>query len=60
MLIESFALYTINFLPFIVPWAAGSSVAGIFLPILTNVQVCALSLPDSSHLVTPLSNRSLQ
>ena len=45
MLIESFALYTINFLPFIVPWAAGSSVAGIFLPILTNVQVCALSLP---------------
>ena len=37
--VESFALYAINFLLFIVPWSAGSSAMYIFFPILVESQV---------------------
>ena len=47
MLVESFALYAVNFLLFIVPWATGSSVWAIFSPILADVQVRVLCLPGS-------------
>ena len=47
MLIESFALYAVNFLLFIVPWAASSTVSGIFFPILADVQVRVCSFPGS-------------
>ena len=60
MLIESFALYAINFLLFIALWATGSSVAYIFLPILANVQVCVFLFPVHYNLVTLLLNWSRQ
>jgi len=40
MLIESSALYAVNSLLFIGPWAAGNHAADIFLPILAETQVC--------------------
>ena len=40
MLVESSALYAVSFLLFIVPWAADSTVSGIFFPILADIQVC--------------------
>ena len=39
MLIESSALYAVNSLLFIGPWAAGNHAADIFLPILAETQV---------------------
>ena len=42
ILIETSALYTLNSLLVIGPWAAGSWVADIFLPILAQTQVCAV------------------
>ena len=39
MLIESSALYAVSSILFIAPWAVGSWVADIFLPILANTQV---------------------
>jgi hypothetical protein len=42
MLIESFALYTVNFLLFIGTWSAKSSFVYTFFPILVETQVRAL------------------
>ena len=42
IIIESCGLYAINSLLFVVPWAIGSYVAGIFLPILGQIQVRAV------------------
>jgi len=41
MLVESSALYTVSSLLVIVFWAAGSTVAEIFFPVLAEVQVRA-------------------
>lgn len=41
LLIESSTLYAIFSLLFIGPYAAGSHLSNVFLPILTQVQVCA-------------------
>ena len=52
MLIESCALYAVNSLLFIIPWAAGGSwVAVVFLPLLAEIQVCPdfMSPIDFSH-----------
>jgi hypothetical protein len=45
MLIESSALYAVNSLLFIGPWAATSHAADLFLPILAETQVRALTRP---------------
>ena len=45
MLIESSALYAVNSLLFIGPWAAQSQVADIFLPILAETQVRTCLFP---------------
>ena len=42
MLIESYALYAIAFLLYIVPWALGSMVVTLFSPIIGPAQVCAV------------------
>ena len=52
MLIESCALYAVNSLLFIIPWAAGGNwVAVVFLPLLGEIQVSLVfaSSPLSSH-----------
>ena len=41
MFVESCALYAVNSLLFIVPWATGYYTEGIFLPILSETQVRA-------------------
>ena len=41
ILIESCALYAINFLVFIGCWAANNNASTIFFPILVGTQVCA-------------------
>ena len=38
-LIESYALYTVTFLLFLGPWAAGNPIAGVFFSTLIEVQV---------------------
>ena len=55
VLVESSALYALSFLLFIVPWAAGSTVSVIFLPILANVQV-RVFCPTRHNTGSPLSN----
>ena len=42
MFIESYALYAIAFLLYIVPWALGSHVATLFAPFIGPAQVCAV------------------
>ena len=42
MLIESYALYVVTFLIYVVPWEAGSPVTLLFCRILGPVQVCAI------------------
>ena len=44
MLVESSALYAVNQLLFIIPFAIGSSVASIFSAVLGEIQVRAASL----------------
>lgn len=39
VLVESYALYAISFLLYLVTWAANSSFLFVFLPVLTAVQV---------------------
>ena len=39
MIVESYALYAVNFLLFIGPWGANSYIANIFFPILIQTQV---------------------
>jgi hypothetical protein len=39
MLVESSALYTVNYLLFIVPWGVGNPLRGLFFPILAETQV---------------------
>lgn len=46
MLVESCALYAVTSLLFVVPWSVKSHVADIFLPILAEIQVSAVSTPD--------------
>lgn len=41
LLIESFSIYAVSFVLYIVPWAASSSVANIFFPPLAGMQVRA-------------------
>ena len=42
MFIESYALYAIAFLLYIVPWALGSVVVTLFAPVIGPAQVCAV------------------
>lgn len=42
MLIESYALYAIAFLLYIVPWALSSAVVVLFSPLIGPAQVCAV------------------
>ena len=44
MLVESYALYAVNFILFIGPWGATNNIANLFFPILiqTQVRVCLL------------------
>ena len=56
MLVESFALFTVNSLLFVVPWGTGSWVAGIFLPVLPETQVRAVCvLPTPYRLVDTIA-----
>lgn len=45
MLVESYALYAVNFLLFIGAWGAGNDVANLFSPILIQTQVRTLPPP---------------
>ena len=48
ILTESYALYTVSFLLFLGPWAAGSPIVNITSPIFVGIQV-RLTFPNSSR-----------
>ena len=48
MLIESSALYSMNSLVLIGLWATQSDLAGVFLPVIAEVQVCNFPRPRRS------------
>jgi len=49
MLVESSALYTVNSLLVIGLWAAGSTVAEVFFPVLAEIQVRVFPRLESSN-----------
>lgn len=62
ILVESSALYAVNSILFIGPWAVKNRVAGMFLPILAETQVRPLffSSPTLRNLGMLLSNRGVE
>ena len=51
VLVESCAIYAVTSLLFVAPWGAKSHVADIFLPVLGEIQVCPIFIPDTLHLL---------
>lgn len=57
VLVESFALYTVNFLLFIGTWSAKSAFVYTFFPILVETQVSFVFIPRHDSCLTVAANR---